>query len=174
MLLLSAALAAPLSMAPADGQIGFRASASLHDFDGRAESFTGAFDPAAGVGQLVIPVVGLRTGLGPRDSRMQEFALDRLHFPEVRLSVDRVSGTLDALRAGQGGGTLNMAGTLTIRDVSRPISVPATFAWEGEALRLTGALPLRWTDWGVPDASTVLSTLGPELTITFDVLGRPE
>ncbi len=174
MLLVAVALAAPLLVSPADGQIGFRAVATLADFGGRAETFSGTFDPVVGAGLLVIPVASLRTGLGPRDSRMQEFALERLHFPEIRLVVDRVSGTLDGLRSGQGGGTVNLWSQLTIRDVTRPLSVPATFAWEGDALRLTGSLPLRWSDWGVPDASTVLSTIGPEVTIQFDVLGRPE
>lgn len=173
MLLVAGAFAAPLTFSAADGSIGWSCVASLHDFTGRARAWSGELDPDNGLGLLSIAVAGLSTQLGPRDSRMQQYAFDVQNFPALTFAVRRVTGSLDALRARAGGGTLDLEGTLTMRDVSRPLTVGATFAWEGDALRLRGELPLSWRDWNVPDPSVVLSTLDPGVTVNFDVLGRP-
>ena len=68
---------------------------------------------------------------------------------------------------------MTLAGTLTIRDVVRPVSVPATYAWEGDDLRIKGRQALAWADFGVPDPSTLLAQVRPEVTILFDLVARP-
>lgn len=173
MLLVAGALAAPLAFSAADGSIGWSCVASLHDFTGRARDWSGALDPDTGLGVLSVAVAGLSTQLGPRDSRMQQYAFDVQSFPALTFTVRRVAGSLDALRSRAGGGMLDLEGTLTIRDVSRPLTVGASFAWEGDALRLRGEVPLSWPEWSVPDPSVVLSTLHADVTVNFDVLGRP-
>ena len=165
--------ASPLALDPARGAIRAHARASLHDFEIEATAFTGSIDPSAGTGTLELAVAGLTTGVGPRDARMRGWCLDEGTHPLVRYSVRRVEGDTAGLRAGIGSGDLLLQGELQLREATRTLAVPASYAWEGGALRLRGRVPLRWGDWGLPDPAVAIATLGPELTVSFDVLTVP-
>jgi polyisoprenoid-binding protein YceI len=168
-----AAWAAVLAVAPDRGTLGFELPASLHAVSGRAPAFGGTLDTDALTGALTIDAGALTTGLGPRDSRMTWHCLEVARFPTIALAVNRIDGATEGLRAGAGSGAVTLEGTLTIRDVTRPVAILASYAWEGDALRLRGRHALAWTDWSIPDPSTLLSTVSPELTVTFDVLASP-
>ena len=71
------------------------------------------------------------------------------------------------------GGDIVLVGTLTLRDVTLPVRVAASYAWEGEALRLRGRHSLLWADWNIPDPSILLSTVRPEVTVIFDLIASP-
>ncbi len=162
--------ARPLALDPARGTIRAHARASLHDFEIEATSFTGALDPSEGTGTLDLAVAGLTTGVGPRDARIRGWCLDEATHPSVRYLVRRVEGDTAGLRAGVGSGEIVLQGSLQIRETLHELAVPASYAWEGGALRLRGRVPLRWSDWGIPDPAVAIATLRPELTIAFDVL----
>jgi polyisoprenoid-binding protein YceI len=167
------AAAASLAVAPADGRVEFHADSSLHPVDGAARQFTGHLDTDALVGDLDVMASSLATGLGPRDSRLVSWCLEAPRFPSIHLAVARISGAVEGLRAAAGSGGVTLEGTLTIRDVVREVTIPATYAWEGSNLRLKGRYAMKWTDWNVPDPSIVLSTVAPEMNVTFDILARP-
>lgn len=171
--LLAVAAAAPLLFGSTDGVVGFSASASLHDFDGSAGVFSGSFDTETLTGRLSVSASSLRTGLGPRDERLRGYCLEAEKYPEILLQVTSATGALPALQGGSGSGALNLVGELQVRDQLRPVSIPASFAWENGALHLRGSYPLRWGDFGVPDPSLAISTLAPEITVRFDILARP-
>lgn len=173
LLWIALATAAELVFAGEDGRIGFDLSATLHEVRGVARTFTGRYDPAVGRGELTVVVRSMATGLGPRDARMLNFALDAAQYPAVRFQVEATEGDVEALASGQGRGNVALLGQLTIRDVTRPVRVPAAFAWEGARLRLVGRYELRWADYGVPDPSIVVSLLQPDMAVSFDVLARP-
>lgn len=172
--LLLAARAADVAFRDADGAIAFRNVASIHAFDGQARSFAGRFDPAALTGELVVSAASLTTGLGPRDSRMLTFALEVERFAEIRFVVDGARGGTAALRAGSGSGAVVLLGRLTVRDVTLPLEISATYTWEGANLHLAGKTDLEWAAWGVPDPSVVISTLLPTMSVTFDIVGKPD
>ncbi len=162
--------ARPLALDPARSTVRAHARASLHDFEIEATSFTGSLDPSEGTGTLDLAVAGLRSGVGPRDARMRGWCLDERTHPLVRYAVRGVEGDVAGVRAGVGSGEIVLQGDLQLRETTRPLAVPASYAWEGGALRLRGRVPLRWSDWGIPDPAVAIATLGPELTIAFDVL----
>lgn len=174
LLALVRAYAADLAFTEADGSVRLRMSASLGDFEGRAAAFRGrlslgAASADAGVGELIVPVRSLTTGLGPRDSRMHTWCLDAATFPEIRFVVREARG----LRAGEGGGAGTLRGDLTVRDVTRAVDVPVTWAWEGPNLHLEGEYAMDWSLWNVPDPTVVLSTMEPEMRVAFDVVAKP-
>lgn len=171
-LLLGTALAAPYSFGEADGTVRFHVQSSAHRIDGRALRFAAVFDPQARTGSLSIPAAALSTGLGPRDHRLWTYALEAGRFPELGFVVTKVEGDTAALASGAGSGDVHLLGTLTIRDVSRPVDIPVRWTWEGPILRLHGRTELRWADFGVPDPSVLLSTVEPEVTVAFDLVGR--
>jgi polyisoprenoid-binding protein YceI len=174
-LLASPADSATIALNPAPrGGISFAVDSSAGEVRGRADVFTAMIDPEAGTGSVVIAASGLTTGFGPRDQRMLVYALDVPTFPEVRFDLERIEGSLAELRARSGDGALRLAGRLTVRDITAPVALTATFAWEGEALRLRGDHELRWADFGVPDPSVVIARVADTVRVHFDLLGKPE
>lgn len=175
-LLLSAcasAAAAILAIAPGEGALIFELPASLHVVEGRAPAFRGELDTGALTGTFTVDAAALTTGLGPRDSRMTAHCLEVARFPTVSLVVSRIDGAVDGLRAGLGAGTVTLGGTLAVRDVTRDVAILASYAWEGERLRIRGRHALAWAEWGIPDPSTLLSTVSPQMTVTFDLIASP-
>ena len=171
---LAPALAAPLVFSADDGQVGFHAVASLHEFDGRAGDFRGDFDPATGKGSVVVTAASLRTGLGPRDSRMLYTCLDVVAFPDIRFDADGLAEAAPVLTAGAGSGRVLLEGRLRIRDVVQTVRIPVIVAWEGENLRVTGALTVPWADFGIPDPSILISSMRPDVDVRFNLLGHPK
>lgn len=167
------ALAAALGVEAGSGRVAFQLASSLHPVEGQARSYSGHLDTDALTGELTVDATSLTTGLGPRDSRLLAWCLEVTRFPTVALVLARVDGAVADLRKGAGSGAITLFGTLTIRDVARDVSIPATFAWEGDKLRIKGRHEMKWTDWNIPDPSTLLSTVAPEMSVSFDVLARP-
>ncbi len=161
---------APLEVRPAEGAIRFEASSTLHSFAGSAASWSGRLDPERGTGTLVVDATTLTTGLGPRDARMRDTCLEVGRFPEIRFDVSSIEGEPALLRGGPGGGGVTLVGMLTIRDVARPVRVPAQLTWESGAARLKGRVGLAWADFGIPDPSVLLSAMSPGVDVVFDVL----
>lgn len=170
LLALASALAAPLAFDPAASSLRFTLEAAPTPVKGRATRFSGRFDPAAETGSLVVEVAGLTTGLGPRDQRMLHTALELARFPTLSFTLARVDGAVP--EAGEG--TVTLVGRLQVRDLAEDVRIPVTTSWEGAHLRLRGAVDLRWADFGVPDPSVRVSTVGPALAVEFDVVAVPE
>lgn len=170
---IAAALGAPLTFAAAEGQLGFHAVASLHEFDGKAKDFTATFDPTTRKGLVRLLTKSLSTGIGARDSRMLYTCLLANDNPDITLVIDDLEGAAPILDAGEGHGAAVVVGTLRIRGVEAPVRVPAEVAWEAGALRVRGSFALTLDTYGIPDPSILTSTLRPEITVRFDLLGRP-
>lgn len=182
--LLSLSLAAPSKKAPAPtsytldagkSKVSFDLRSSLTDIHGAAGQVSGtlSFVGKDGVtGRLDVPVAGLSTGLGVRDARMQTYALGAAQHPNISFEVTGASNPA-LLSAGTGSGPVDLNGTLTVRGQSRPVTVHANAAWTDGALVLTGAVPLLWTDFGVPDPSVGFSTVFPSMNVSFNVQLRP-
>ena len=146
----------------------FHNTASLHGIDGVAKQFNGRLDSDAGTGVLVVKTSSMTTNLGPRDKKMHEYCLEVEKFPTIDFNVSSVTG-LDAINAGAAKGSVTLNGSLSIRDVSRPVSVPASFTTEGDDLTLAGQLEFKWTDFKVPDPSIFISTLYPDMSVKFSL-----
>lgn len=174
-LLLSTARApaAELSFTP-QSSVRFVNRSTLGEFSGQAAP-VGRFDPATGRGALDIDATSLSTGNGPRDARMRAYCLDVAQFPRIHFVVTAVEGDAAGLKAGAAGssGTVTLVGALTVRDVTRALSVPASYRYDAAGLQLSGQVELRWADYGVPDPAVVIATLDPAMSVRFDVVAAP-
>ena len=144
-------------------------ASTLGDFEGVAP-FTGHLDTSALKGELSIDAGALTTENGPRDTRMHAYCLESTRFPAITFHVIAITGDAAVLKSGAGSGTIALTGPLTIRDVTKTVSVPASFTWDGATLRLNGRYDLKWADYGVPDPGIVISALDPNMYVTFDLL----
>jgi cytochrome b561/polyisoprenoid-binding protein YceI len=112
---------------------------------GRFKSFAVSFDPAAGRLQVVIDMQSSDTGDQQRNGLLtgRDF-FDVAQYPQARFTATRIEKTAAGYRA---------IGSLTLRGVTRPLTVP--FTWrtatvQGRAVGyLTGQTVLRRLDFGV-------------------------
>ena len=146
--------------------IKFFNKASLHGIEGTAKSFGGTLDSASLTGSLVVKTASMTTDLGPRDKKMHEFCLESVTFPAITFDVKSIEGG-EALQNGEGAGQVTLVGSLTIRDVSKSVRIAADYAFVDTGLKLTGRYDFKWTDYGVPDPSIIISKLYPEMNVQF-------
>lgn len=154
------------------GELTFDLVASLHNIEGRASSFTGELDIGADspTGKVVVQSSQLTTDLGVRDDRMHTFCLSTEQYPTIEMRIGATTGDVSGLNSRRGNGTIELRGQITIRSTSRDVVLPVTYSWEGDAVRLVGSHQLKWTDYGVPDPSILISTLYPEVNLQLNVL----
>ena len=170
--LLGAADAARYATDDTKGTLTFDMAASLHEITGRAASFTGELDIGADspTGTIVIQAAQLTTDLSVRDDRMHEYCLSVEQYPTIELRIGATTGDVSGLNSGRGSGSIELRGQLTVRSTSRDVVLPVSYSWEGDKVRLVGSHQLKWTDYGVPDPSILISTLYPEVNVQLNVL----
>ena len=137
---------------------------------GRFRAFAVNFDPAAGRLDVVIDVRSLDTGDPQRDGLLggSDF-LDVAQFPQARFTATRIEKTAVGYRA---------SGTLTLRGVSRAVTVP--FTWRIAALQgspvgyLAGEMTLRRLDFGVGQGQWHdTEWVGNEVTVGYSLVLTP-
>ncbi len=152
------------------GSLDMEMVASLHDVPVEANSFTTELIIGEDItGKLVVQANSLKTGIGMRDSKMYEYCLETDKYPTVTFEMRGVTGDAEGLKSKKGTGKIKLHGKLTVRSTTRDIAVPTTYTWKDEQLHLKGTAELKWTDYGVPDPSILISTLYPEIKLSFDL-----
>ncbi len=124
-------------------------------------------DPLSVEVELRVPVKLFDTDSDLRDDRLGEVMAVET-FPEVRFASKRLSKECEptvVTRDGSCRGTLS--GTLTIRDVTREVSLPAEIRDTANGYRIEGSLPIRWEDFHVEDPSILIAKLDPVVTISY-------
>jgi polyisoprenoid-binding protein YceI len=142
---------------------------SFSDFDGTAHLDTA--DPAASSVALRIRTASIDTGVADRDAHLRSADfLDVERYPELRFASTDVEQLDDEL--------YRVTGDLTIRDVTRPVSVDfaltgsARDPWGNLRVGFEGALAIKRSDWGLT-WNTALDTGGvlvsDRIQIEFDI-----
>jgi polyisoprenoid-binding protein YceI len=139
--------AAAWTVDKAASRVGFRASMNGDAFDGRFNRWDARinFDPANLKGSKVVATIDLAsasTGDGARDE-----ALPSSDWFDVKRHP-RATFTTRAITAA-GPNRYVATGDLSLRGVSRPVSLPFTLAITGNTAKMTGAVQLDRTAFGV-------------------------
>lgn len=169
------AFAVPIALGPSPGGgISFDVGSTAGRVRGELDVFSAQIDMDARNGVFVGQSATLSTRLGPRDQRLLYFALDVVAFPEIRFAATRIEGSVAELASGAGSGVLRFLGSLTIREATLPLAVPATFAWEGDKLQIQGDISFDWAAFGVPDPSVLIARVEPSVRVAFNLVGARE
>jgi len=149
--------------------IRFHAGSRFMDADGTFHRLAGELrldpeQPETVSGRIVVDVASIDTGIGLRDDhlRSDEF-LDAARHPQAVFAV----GGARPADAGAPGRWL-VTGDLTIRGVTRPLTVPVTVARDGGTLRIAGRFALNRRDFGVSYQSW-LNPVRDEVTVSVDL-----
>ena len=150
---------------PARSQIRFHAASRFMDADGAFARFGGEIRLEDGrlesaSGRLVIEVASLDTGIRMRDDHLRSGDFfDAERYPRATFVTSTVR---------VGGDRITVSGDLTIRGVTRPVSVPVTVTLAGGALRIVGDLTLNRREFGVAYQSR-LNPVRDEVRVSFDL-----
>jgi hypothetical protein len=109
------------------------------------------------------------TGNGARDRKMREVMAADVH-PQVRLTVhaaDAACLPVLGLPEAHCRGTLDAE--LTIRDVTKRLSIPYLISEEEKQFNISGEFPLVWSEFHVEDPSILIAKLNPNVQVAFSV-----
>jgi polyisoprenoid-binding protein YceI len=153
----------------AASQIRFFATSRFVDAEGRFRRFEGTIRidetrPETASGTLVVELGSVDTRNGLRDDHLRSsdfFDVDR--HPTATFVTTAVQ---------PGDRQWTVLGQLTIRGVSRPITVPVAVSRAGDALHVVGELIVHRRDFGITYQS-VLNPIKDEVRVRVELTARP-
>jgi polyisoprenoid-binding protein YceI len=135
-------------------------------------------DPARSTGRVTIDASALKvSGKGePADDvpKVQETmagpqVLDVEHYPTITFVITSIAIKTNQETSLDG----VVTGRLTLRDVTRSITVPVAARLEGQTLIATGRFALKQTDYGIKPVSVGgVVSVKDALNISFDIVAR--
>jgi polyisoprenoid-binding protein YceI len=155
---------------PARSQLRFYAVSRFMDADGGFRRFGGELRLEDGrletaAGRVTVEVASIDTANGTRDNHLRsEDFFDARRHPEATLVVAGVR------REGE---RVLVAGELTIRGVSRAVTVPVTAALIGGVIRVTGELVVNRREFGIAYQSR-LNPIKDDVKVRFDLTLAPK
>lgn len=122
-------------------------------------------------GRLEIDAASFETGSARRDRTLHDESLATDEHPRIVFSPRRIYRTSSWAEDE----ALAIEGDLSIRGVTQPVRVPVTLTRRGERLVVDGTTRLQWADYGVPDPSSFLYRVRPEVLVTahLELVPRP-
>lgn len=143
-------------------QMGGEVSGRFHRFDAAIR-----FDPAGPEGEIavIIDVASLDTGEDQRDREARGRAFfDVEAFPTARFHATEIVGA---------DGRFQATGTLTIRDVTRPVRLPFTLTLSGDRAVADGRTEISRSDFGLGTGNADLAAvIGDPVVIELHVEAR--
>jgi polyisoprenoid-binding protein YceI len=150
---------------PDGSELRFHATSRFVNADGRFTRFTGEAvvdpaDPASARVSVTIEAASLDTGIARRDNHLRSedfFHVQR--FPSITFESTRVEGT---------GQRLVLTGRLTMRGVTREVTIPLEVLMSGGTLEARGRFEVNRGDYGI-NYDSALNPIGQLVRIDFDL-----
>ncbi len=128
------------------------------------------FDPANGnlSGELVVDTDSGDSGSAARDKRMKKEVLETDKFPEVRLSVKKLEGSITA----ESPSSVRLSGQLKIHGASHEVSIPLQVTLRGGEFSGKGKFVVPYVEWGMKDPSNFLFKVNKTVEIDVETAGH--
>jgi polyisoprenoid-binding protein YceI len=174
----------PFQLDTVRSRVGFEADATLGKFSGTARRVRGhaeivdTADFTGATGRIEIDAVSFRTGIGMRDGHLRA-ELEVSTYPTIVFAlagVDRASddavARIEARAEEPPTRPVILTGTLTIKNVTRDLNVPARIRFTADSIYARGRVPVRFTDFQMKPPSRMLGTtkVRDDLVLQFDVV----
>jgi len=167
----ASAEAATWTIDTAKSHLGFTGSENGAAFTGRFGTFSGTivFDPAApsaGHADVTIATSSATTGDQQKDGALPDsdwFAVAK--YPQAQFVATGFKPV--------GSGAYAAVGTLTIRGVSKPLTLPFTLAISGNTAKADGTVQLIRTDYGVGQGAwSTAQYVALQVSVSFDIVAE--
>jgi polyisoprenoid-binding protein YceI len=144
---------------------------STRDLTGTARVVQVGDEGALLEGRLEIAAGSFDTGNARRDRTLRESCLATGEHPRIVFVPRRVFRTSSWAEDE----VLALEGDLSIRGVTKAVRIPVTLSRRGQRLVVDGVTRLRWADYGIPDPSSFLLRVRPEVRIVahLELAPRP-
>jgi polyisoprenoid-binding protein YceI len=155
--------------------VGFELDAPGHIVHGTAQGMTGevAFDAEDLSRQasttFEIEARALSTANKVRDKKMREAHLDVAKYPEIVFRSTRIEAIAPTLRSGETQ-ELGVSGLLSLHGVKKKITFSVKAVRNGNSLRVTGEVPLKLSDFGIPIPRFLFFKLKDQIKVAFEVV----
>jgi polyisoprenoid-binding protein YceI len=167
-----ASVAAPAAAADrwavSAGELGWTVPFSGNPLPGSFESFTSdiTFSPDDLAGSAVTVTVQIASAHMDNPEQQAELVKPDWFNADAFPTATFTASTFRSV----GGDAYEADGTLTIRDVSRQITLPFTFAIDGDQAHITGGTTVSRIDYGVGQGDWAIDdVIGFPVTISFDL-----
>lgn len=117
--------------------------------------------------KIEFPIASFDTDNKSRDKKLRK-VMDHRTYPQVIFQLNRISDLCSPQSIK--GDTLchpTLHGTLTIRDKTKPVSIPATIRQLHNVYELKGVFPISWKDFGIEDPSILIARVNETVTVSF-------
>ena len=106
------------------------------------------------------------------EREMQDGVLESVKYPEIVYDCSRVSVN----NPGNGQYSITLQGNLSLRGVTRGLTIPARVAVTGDMLRAFGEFSLRQSDYNIKPVSAIGGGLKvkDEVKFSFDIVARKQ
>jgi polyisoprenoid-binding protein YceI len=112
-------------------------------------------------GMVGMDITALTTHSEGRDRKWQEECLERGRYPKISFTLEWVKVTENR--------SFLLTGHLTLRDTTHPLVIGGQFAEEEGCYHLTGGGSMKWSDYGVRDASNFFTKMRPDTKVLVEL-----
>lgn len=163
----------PANISDSNTSVTFEVDSTFHLVQGKTSRISGSIkqadpaDPLSISVDLSIPVDSFDTDWDSRDEKMLKVMAADI-FKSVRFTSTKLNESCHPARLRQQrhcSGTLE--GVLTIRDVSKPVSLPVEIFRDKDRDRISGKLVVLWAEYKVEDPSILIAKLHPSVSIAY-------
>lgn len=137
---------------------------------GRTEQVSGGLTVDGGAlteATVEVDMASIATDQQRRDDYFRDTAIEVGTYPTATFvltePVDLAAGATDA----------QLVGELTVRDVTRPVTVDAQIAAAGDTVQVVGSVPVTFTDYGVTPPDLGFVKVEDTGTVEFDLALAP-
>ncbi len=127
-------------------------------------------DTSSVTAEIIIPVSSFNTHNQSRDEELLD-VMNQKEFPNVIFKANKLSGNCTPDIVKQNISCRDtLTGSLTIKDVTKDISIPLLITAKNDNFIVTGKISFKWADYKVEDPSIFLvATVDPDVEINFEI-----
>jgi polyisoprenoid-binding protein YceI len=158
----------------------FESKAPMETFDGKTKKISGTveLDPSQ-LGdeiktRIEVDMTTLDTGIAMRNKHMYENHLHVDKYPKAVFTGGKLSD-LSATSLAEGVTvTGNIAGTMNLHGVEKPLQAPIEMTLQGGALHVTTRFKIKLADYSIPRPQFLVMKLDEVQSVTVDLTARPK
>jgi polyisoprenoid-binding protein YceI len=180
----AAAAATPiiLQVDPAASEIVFYLQTTWHGVEGRTRAIQGTVTSESGNllddgrVEVAIEAATLETGNSHRDGTMKEAHLETGKYPQIAFASTGPPSIVSSSKGPSGaftGASLTAPGDLSIHGVTRAVVLPVTARRQGNGWRMEGELPVKLSEYAIPDPSIFFNHVQDDVKVVFTITLRP-
>lgn len=167
--------AAEYTINPKNSEIGFNLDSTLHMVHGKAKQFSGTLRVPADLKpegfsvELAVSVKEMDTDHEKRDKKMHNVCFVVEEFPEVRFKSTKFTGIPELPASGEKF-QFTLEGDLTIKDVTKNVSIPVEVTSKGNGTLFSGKVWLNYIkDFKIKDPSVFIFRVAKKVEVFFEV-----